>query len=320
MSSQTGKGNQEKVIRGAVPVLSMPFDSNGAVDVDSLIREIDFCLEAGSQAIAFGMGSESNFLTDEERKTVWSAASRHLNGQLPLVVATAHPSHEGVIALTQLARDCGADCVMVNPELKTGESLVRLFRDLSSRVDLSIMLQDAGGNAPVDILLKAVREAPMVTCMKIECPGTPNKMGLVIEALREIGLKEGGERKVDILGGGNGNLLLEELGRGSVGTLPYTAIIDAFRSVCDLYASGDEQGAWEIYLQRILPLSRLAAAGGPAGGDLWMHKTIFERAGILRTNYCRIEAKPQPAWVLEKVWEHLERADLCISKRLARKS
>ena len=319
MSTQPGNEIQQKSIRGAVPVLSMPFETDGSVDVDSLVREIDFCVEAGSQAIAFGMGSESNFLTDEERKTVWSAAARHLDGQLPLVVATAHPSHEGVIALTQLALDCGADCAMVNPDQKKGEQLVRLFRDLSSRVDLSIMLQDAGGNAPVDVLLRAVRESPTITCMKIECPGTPNKMGEVIDGLREVELAEGGERTVDILGGGNGNLLLEELDRGSVGTLPYPALIDAFRSVCDLYASGNNHGAWESYLRQILPVSRLVAAGGAPGGDLWMHKTIFERAGILRTNVCRIEVKPQPAWVLEKVWAHLESADLLISRRLAGK-
>ncbi len=319
MSTQPGNKIQQKLIRGAVPVLCMPFEANGAVDVDSLLREIDFCVEAGSQAIAFGKGSESPELTDHERKTVWTAASRHLNGQLPLVVATAHPSHEGVIALTQLALDCGADCAMVDPDQKKGEELIRLFRELASRVDLSIMLQDAGGNAPVPIMLQAVRESPTITCMKIECPGTPNKMSEVIDSLREIKMSDGVGRAVDILGGGNGNLLLEELDRGSVGTLPYPALIDAFRSVCDLYSSGNIGGAWECYLQQILPLSRLVASGGPMGGDIWMHKTIFERAGILRTNVCRRESQPQPAWVLEKAWAHLKASDLLISKLLAGK-
>ena len=142
-------------------------------------------------------------------------------------------------------------------------------------------------------------------------------MGLVIDALCNSGMTGGAERTVDVLGGGNGNLLLEELGRGSVGTLPYGAVIDAFRTVCDLYAAGDERGAWENYLQRVLPLNRVVAAGGAAGADLWMAKAIFKRAGILRTDFCRIEAKPQPSWVMEKVWAHLETADLFISKRLA---
>src|SRR4029453_15330261 len=97
-------------IRGAVPVLAMPFDEDGAIDEDSLRREIDFCLEAGSQAICFGVASESNQLTDEERARVWRLAGRHPNGAVALVRAPPHPSREGTIALTRLARDCGADC------------------------------------------------------------------------------------------------------------------------------------------------------------------------------------------------------------------
>src|SRR5690242_11237323 len=92
-------------IRGAVPVLAMPFDDDGTIDEKSLRREVDFCLEAGSQALCFGMGSESNQLTDAERAQVWTLVARHLNGALPLIVATTHASREGTIALTRLARE-----------------------------------------------------------------------------------------------------------------------------------------------------------------------------------------------------------------------
>ena len=98
-----------------------------------------FCLEAGAQAICFGIGSESNQLTDEERARVWTLASRHLHGAAPLIVATSHASREGTIALTRLAQDCGADCAMVNPQPRAGERLVALFRDLSERVGLPLM-------------------------------------------------------------------------------------------------------------------------------------------------------------------------------------
>ena len=71
-------------IRGAVPVLAMAFDDDGAIDEDSLKREIDFCMEAGSQAICFGIASESNQLTDAECAQVWTLAARHLDGTAPL--------------------------------------------------------------------------------------------------------------------------------------------------------------------------------------------------------------------------------------------
>jgi len=47
-----------------------------------------------------------------------------------------------------------------------------------------------------------------------------------------------------------------------------------------------------------------------------LHKTIFQKAGILRSNYCRVNAKPQPDWVMEKVWSHLMESGVAVSKRI----
>lgn len=296
-------------IVGAAPVLVTPFKNDGEVDHTSLLRQLDFCIEAGSQALVFGWGSESHLLLDAELEDLWRATVRHVDGRVPVVVATTHPSRVGVMALTQLAKACGADCVMVNPGDQRGDDLVKLFCDLSESVDIDLMIQDAKENAPADVLLRAVKEAKNVTCLKLESAGAPHKMGLVAEGLAEAS----GDRMVTVLGGSNGGLLLEELERGSVGTLPHPVIIDAFRDVCDLYASKDFAGASETYYKKILPLNRLTAAGGAPGGGIWLHKTIFQRAGILDSNFCRTNAKPQPDWVMDRVWTHLEENDLHIS-------
>ena len=302
--------NTDPII-GAVPVLVTPFNDDGSIDLDGLRTQIDFCIEAGSQALAFGIGSESQMMTDSERKQVWSTAVEQAKGQIPVIAAPAHPSREGILALTQLAKDCGIDCVMINPENRKGDALVGLFRDLSEQVGLSLMVQDAGANAPAENLLQAAREAPHVTCMKIECPGAPNKMGILVEGLKDLA-----SRNITILGGSNGNALPEELERGSVGTLPHPVIIDAFRQVCDLHAAGDTASADGIYYKDILPLNRLTAAGGGVGGGIWLHKVIFERAGIINSAYCRINTNPQPDWIMEKVWAHLAQSDLRIGKQL----
>ena len=299
-------------IAGAVPVLVMPFHDNGHIDTDSLLRQLDFCVEAKSQAIVFGWGSESPLLTDAELELVWTAAVRHLNGALPVVAGISHASKEGVIARTKLARECGADCAMVNPESRSGEALVELFCELSDLIDIDLMVQDAQGNAPAEALLRAVKEATHVSSLKLESSGAPHKMGLVAEGLSEASQR----REVTILGGSNGGLLLEELERGAVGTLPHPAIIDAFGDVCSRFASGDVASASDLYYQNILPLNRWTAAGGSAGGGIWLHKAIFQRAGIINSNYCRVAAAPQPDWVMDKVWSHLASCDFSISKRI----
>lgn len=304
---------------GAIPVLVTPFDDDGALDDEGLRQQIDFCIGAGSQALVFGWGSESHLLTDAEKEHLWRTAANHVNGRVPLVVATSHASREGMIALTHVAKDCGADCAMVNPEGRKGEHLVGLFRDLSDRVGLPLMIQDAQGNAPAGGLLQTVHEAPSVVSLKIECPGAPHKMGLIAEGLKAKGFSGDGDRTVTVLGGSNGGLLLEELARGSVGSLPHPVIIDAFGTVCQAYAQGDFAEAKDCYYEKILPLSRMTAAGGAPGGGIWLHKVIFQKAGILNSAYCRVDARPQPDWVMDLVWDHLLHADLAISRYLRKR-
>lgn len=331
------------VIGGAVPVLVMPFDEDGTIDEGSLRRELDFCLEAGAQAICFGMGSESSTLTDAERRQVWTLAARHLDGALPLVAATAHASREGTIALTHLARECGVDCAMVNPQPYSGERLVTLFRDLSERVRLPLMVQDAGGNAPADIILRAVDEAEHIVSAKLESPGAPLKIGAVATGLRERGLLAGasgasgaevasrraagaaGARQVTVLGGANGNWLPEELEFGAVGTMPHPGIIDAFRQVCDRYAAGDAAGGYDTYVRLILPVLRAAAIGAGGGSDggaggvmLGVQKAILHRAAVIRTTRCRMPAGAVSGAVLERIWRHLDQTDLLAARRATR--
>jgi dihydrodipicolinate synthase/N-acetylneuraminate lyase len=312
-------------IRGAVPVVAMPFDDDGAIDEESLRREIDFCMEAGSQAICFGIASESNQLTDAECAQVWSMAARHLNGAAPLIVATAHVSREGTTARTRMARESGADCAMVNPSPRSGDALVALFRQLSERVGLPLMVQDVGPGASVEILLRTAQEAPQVVAAKIESAGGPLKIERLVSGLREA---EFGNR-VTVLGGAGGNWLPEELEAGSVGTMPHPAIIDAFRTVCDRYAAGDTAGGLEAYQRLITPHLRAINAAGPGQGDgggtlVWVHKELLRRAGIFKSAYCRSGNTAAPESVMRRVLDHalqnrvLDHAlqnDLLIGKR-----
>jgi 2-keto-3-deoxy-L-arabinonate dehydratase len=301
------------VIKGAVPVLLMAFDQRGEVDDDSMRRQIDFCIEAGSDALAFGWGTESHLLTDKEREQAWTVAARHTDQRVPLIAATTHPASAGVIALTKIAMDCGADAAMVNPEPLKGERLVQLYHDLSEQVGLPLVFQDAKGNTSAKDLVAAVTGSLAIVSLKIESPATPHKMGVVREAL-DSKLTE--SREVTILGGSNGALLLEELDRGSVGTMPHPAMIDAFKQVCSLHGSGNRPEAWKSYTDVILPVARLVQAAAIKGGSLWLHKYLFQLAGVFSTDKCRMETATPPTWVMEKLVEHIKTSDLAISNAI----
>jgi hypothetical protein len=198
-------------------------------------------------------------------------------------------------------------------------------------VGLPLMIQDAGGNAPVDTLLRAAREASTVVAGKLEAPGAPLKIAQFVAGLRasshlagpsaERGAR-GGAGRITVLGGAGGTYLPEELEAGAVGTMPHPAIIDAFRTVCDRYAAGNAAGGDEAYLRQIAPLLRAVAIAGPGQGDgggtmVWVHKALLVRAGVLRTTYCRAGNTPAPEPVLARVWQHVERAGLLVARRAA---
>jgi 4-hydroxy-tetrahydrodipicolinate synthase len=297
-------------IQGAVPVLLMPFDDAGEIDDDGMRRQIDFCLEAGSQALAFGWGTESHLLTDEERKQAWTTAARHVDGRAPLIAATTHPAEAGVVALTRIAKECGADAAMVNPDPLKGEALVELYQRLSEEIGLALVVQDAQGNASAEDLIEAAKAASAITSLKIESPATPHKMGIVKAGL-EGAVPPG--RDVTILGGSNGALLIEELDRGSIGTMPHPAMIDAFRLVVDQHLGGDREAAWDTYTRVILPIARLVQSVALKGGSLWLHKHLFKRAGIFKTDRCRMPSAVPPDWVMERILASVRISGLKIS-------
>ncbi|MEE2753801.1 MAG: dihydrodipicolinate synthase family protein [Candidatus Latescibacterota bacterium] len=297
-------------IKGAVPVLLMAFDQDGVVDDDSMRRQIDFCIDAGSDALAFGWGTESHLLTDRELEQAWTVAALHVDTRVPLIVATTHPSPTGVLALTKIAKECGADAAMVNPEPLKGERLVRLYRNLAEEVGLPLVFQDAKGNTSAADLVTAVSSGFTIVGLKIESLATPHKMGIVRDSLDST-LTDG--REVTILGGSNGALLLEELDRGSVGTMPHPAMIDAFKHVCKLHEDGNRLESWKDYPETILPVARLVQAAGIKGGSLWLHKYLFTLAGIFSTDYCRMETATPPGWVMDQLLKHFQNSNFVIS-------
>jgi hypothetical protein len=100
--------------------------------------------------------------------------------------------------------------------------------------------------------------------------------------------------------------------------MPHPGIIDAFRQVCDRYAAGDPAGGYDTYIRLILPVLRAVAmgAGGADGGGamLVVQKALLQRAGVIRTTYCRMPAGPVPDAVLERVFRHVGEAGLLASR------
>ena len=241
--------------RGVFPVAPTPFTEDGALDLQSQKRCIDFMIDAGSQGICILANfSEQFVLADDERELLARTILEHVNGRVPVIVTTTHFSSRLTIERSKRAQALGAAMVMVMPPyhgatIRVGEAQVfDYFARLSDAISIPIMVQDAPVSGTVlspALLARMAREIEQVAYFKIETAGAASK-------LREL-LRLGGDAIEGPWDGEEGITLLADLDAGATGAMTGGGYPDGMRLIVDAYAAGRRDDAADHY-QRWLPL------------------------------------------------------------------
>jgi 2-keto-3-deoxy-L-arabinonate dehydratase len=241
--------------RGVFPVAPTPFTEDGALDLHSQKRCIDFMIDAGSQGICILANfSEQFVLADDERELLARTILEHVAGRVPVIVTTTHFSSSLTIERSKRAQALGAAMVMVMPPyhgatIRVGEAQVfDYFARLSDAISIPIMVQDAPVSGTVlspALLARMAREIQQVAYFKIETAGAASK-------LREL-IRLGGDAIEGPWDGEEGITLLADLDAGATGAMTGGGYPDGMRLIVDAYASGRRDDAAEHY-QRWLPL------------------------------------------------------------------
>jgi 2-keto-3-deoxy-L-arabinonate dehydratase len=273
-------------LAGLVPLLATPFTDDGALDVPSLRRLVEFQLGCGVDGLAvFGMASEGFALTVAERRRILHEVTTVAAGAVPVVagvnatsLATAREQAEDAVA-------GGAVSLMVLPPYLAKPSpgqLVDFYGPLGETCDAELMVQDAPGVTGVSMpatLIHDLSKLDGVTSVKVEAQPTAPKIASVLD-----GVPDG----FAVLGGQNAFFLLEELSRGAVGTMPAGEFADRLRLVLDAYSAGDRAAA-RTEFDRLLPLIRF----GMQPGIAWaVHKEVLVRRGVIAGAAVRLPAAP----------------------------
>jgi 4-hydroxy-tetrahydrodipicolinate synthase len=264
-------------MRGVYPILVTPFDEKDRIDEDSLRNLVDYCIGAGVHGLGIAFATEIPKLTESERLRVAQVVIDQADGRVPLVVNTGAPSTYATLLYSRQAADAGAAAVMCTaPSGAPSEEILAYFRALSDAMRVPIFLQEAATAIGGAQMRRIAAECERLRYAKVESAPPPQRV-------REA-VQHGGEL-VTVFGGASGSHLIEELRRGSQGTMPWPSLPHSFVRIWDFWEAGAEDEARQTWEREIHPVLRI--------GGL-VHKEILYRQGVIRTPRFRSPAPAQP--------------------------
>ncbi|MGI8484029.1 MAG: dihydrodipicolinate synthase family protein [Thermomicrobiales bacterium] len=282
-------------ISGVVPIVATPFDESGQIDEKSLRRLVDYCLDAGVHGLGIALGSEIYKLTEAERDLVISTVVDQTRGRVPVIVNTGAAATDLAVWYSKRAETLGAAAVMCMPP-GAGFSAMEVtsyYRAISDAVSIPIMIQDTATTPVPAALIRAIGDSCERVCYaKVE--STPPSLQ-IYNAVSASG------DAVAIFGGAAGQAFLQELRRGSIGTMPWPSTPHAFVRVWNCWQAGDVAGATEIFDREIEPLLRISA--GSLGAGHLIHKEVLRRQGVIASGHVRRPIDPLDPMTLEELDE-----------------
>ncbi len=271
--------------RGVYLIAATPFKDDGALDLDSADRMVDFYLERGADGLTLlGIMGEAPKLTAEESAAFVRRVVRRVNGRKPIIVGVSSPGLASLKTLAESAMNDGAAGVLVAAPhtMRTDDQIFSYFESVAETLGaVPFALQDyplaSGVLIAPKVILRIAEALPTCVMLKHEdWPGL-NK----ISALRAASAE--GARRVSILTGNGGLFLPEELARGADGAMTGFAFPEMMVGVVRAHRAGNMDRAQDIF-DAYLPLARYEQQQGIG---LAVRKYVLAKRGAISSSAMR---------------------------------
>ena len=271
----------DETARGVFPISATPFAPDGALDLDSLDRLVDFYLARRVHGLTLlGIMGEAPKLTPAESRAVVRRALARVAGRVPVVVGVSSADLRALVALANDSMAAGAAGVMVAPPpgIAGDDALIAYVASVVTALDpgTPIVYQDypqaTGVTLTVEAFHRMVDTFPQLVMLKHEdAPGLTKLSRIRTEAARA------GRRRVSVLGGNNALYYPQELARGADGAMTGFSYPEMLVEVYERFVTGDAEGAEDVF-DDYLPLLRYEAQPGIG---LAVRKELLARRGAL---------------------------------------
>jgi dihydrodipicolinate synthase/N-acetylneuraminate lyase len=237
-------------IDGVVPIVPVPFSSDGRIDEESLRRLVEFCVEERASALCLpAYGSEFYKLSEQERVEVTRIAAGQAAGRLPVLGQANHASLRVATDLARRMEEAGAAMISIaTPRvfaLSEGD-LLRYFSAFCREIRSPVLIQDFNPGGPTvgpDFARRLHAECPNFRYLKLEDPLMGPRVRAILEATAG---------QVGVLEGWGGMYMMELIPCGICGVMPGVPLLRVLREVYRKQKSGLSEEAYAAF-QSVLP-------------------------------------------------------------------
>lgn len=176
-------------IHGIMPPVVTPFTEDEELDLEAFVREVRYMLEHDIGAVLIGAATGEGYaLSADELATLYRTAVEEVGGKVPVLAGIITTSTRDAILRANLAREAGADAVMVTPVIyfsPSDDGLYDYFETIGREASLPIMVYNAVPRTPVSPqLVRRLAEIPQVISVKQGMGATLDGLS---ETLRTVG-------------------------------------------------------------------------------------------------------------------------------------
>jgi 4-hydroxy-tetrahydrodipicolinate synthase len=265
-----------KPYSGVFIIMQTPFLDNFEVDEESLRREADFLVRCGVHGMVWPAGAgETQTLSYTERMKYAPAVVKEVKGRTPVVIGVHGANKFEAAEYARYAEKIGADALLALSQTDGATDLDVLtdyFTAIASASRLPLFIQVSSPVLTVDYLIGLARKLPSFRYVKDEQAPVPKRVTRFVAEAQGL--------LTPMTGGGSRNLL-NEMARGSRGTMPGAGFADIQAQIWDWYQAGKKKEARDLF-GKMLMMAVLEQSV-----TYVVQKEILRRRGIFKTTWMR---------------------------------
>jgi len=266
-------------LSGLFAVLPTPMAADGALDLESLDRVVDYYLAGGASGLVpVSVAGEGDRLDEAERQAVIQRVVERSKGRAPVIAGVLDTDLEGALTQARMAAAWGIDALLVKPPMGPARAILDHFSEIGLSLRLPIVVLDHPADGPL-LSLSLIRELvdgiPEICGIKLEEEPTAIKMA----ALRSLV----GSR-IRIFGGLGGAHCLEELEHGADGFFTGCPLPRLLVKAMENFRAGDRAAAEAACsaLRHVVQRERAYP-----GAMIEQRKAVLRELGVVRETTVR---------------------------------